>query len=429
MKMRLLSTTFIITTLLSFAFSNPIPSKGGFQLYKRDNSWDYQNDKIRGVNIGGWFVLEPFITPSLFEAFGDDVPVDEYHYTKRLGKELAKERLENHWSSWTTEDDFKSIAGIGLNFVRIPIGYWAFKLLDDDPYVQGQEKYLDEALNWAKKYGLKVWIDLHGAPGSQNGFDNSGLRDFYDFQKGDNTQVALDVLKYISNKYGGDEYSDTVIGIELINEPNGSILNMEKLNEYWQNGYKNLRDTGSNQNVIIHDAFKPWYYFNDKFQTPDYWNVVIDHHHYQVFSTPELQLSLDEHINTACEWGVNSTKENHWNLCGEWSAALTDCAKWLNGVDRGSRYDQTFTSDESQNYAYVGSCEGSQDINSWDETKKSNYRKYIEAQLDAFEERSGWVFWCWKTETTLEWDLQKLYYYGIFPGPVTSRQYPGQCDK
>lgn len=35
--------------------------------------FDFGNTKIRGVNTGGWFVLEPWITPSLFEATPDNV--------------------------------------------------------------------------------------------------------------------------------------------------------------------------------------------------------------------------------------------------------------------------------------------------------------------------------------------------------------------
>ena len=31
-------------------------------------------------------------------------------------------------------------------------------------------------MSWCDQVGLKVLIDLHGAPGSQNGFDNSGKR-------------------------------------------------------------------------------------------------------------------------------------------------------------------------------------------------------------------------------------------------------------
>jgi aryl-phospho-beta-D-glucosidase BglC (GH1 family) len=55
--------------------------------------------------------------------------------------------------------------------VRIPIGYWAFDVAPGEPYIQGQKPYLLNAIGWAAKYNLKVIIDLHGAPGSQNGYE------------------------------------------------------------------------------------------------------------------------------------------------------------------------------------------------------------------------------------------------------------------
>lgn len=57
-----------------------------------------------------------------------------------------------------------------LNHVRIPIGYWAFQVGPGEPYIQGQLPYLKNAVQWAGNHGLKVIVDLHGAPGSQNGF-------------------------------------------------------------------------------------------------------------------------------------------------------------------------------------------------------------------------------------------------------------------
>lgn len=439
--MKLLSALTLLSAGLNFASSLPLSQSNpknvydGIKFEKRSlkdggQTWDYDADgPVRGVNLGGWLVLEPYMTPSLFEAFAPgDIPVDEYHYTQYLGKSLAKDRLEAHWSSFIVEDDLKAIAGLGLNFVRIPVGYWAFQLAPNDPYVQGAEQYLDLALGWAHKYGLKAWIDLHGAPGSQNGFDNSGLRDSYEFQQDSNLQLTIDILNYIFNKYGGKDYEDVVIGIEILNEPLGPVLDMNKLMEFYSTAYKNLRDTGSVQNVVLHDAFQDYTYFNDKFTLDQsYWNVVIDHHHYQVFSTAELVKSIDEKVQVACQWGRDSVDDGHWNVCGEFSAALTDCAKWLNGVGRGARYDQSFTSSPSDNYEYLGSCENSQVFSSWSQDQKNNYRRYIEAQLDAFEQRGGWVFWSWKTENTLEWDLQQLTYNNVFPVPITSRQYPNQC--
>lgn len=409
--------------LFTGVISGPIPERGGLKLLNKRAAFDYEHDLIKGVNLGGWFVLEPYITPSLFEAFTDAIPVDEYHYTQALGKEEALKRLSNHWATFYTEADIKDIASKGLNLLRIPLGYWAFVLKSDDPYVQGQVEYLDLAIKWARDNKLFVWIDLHGAAGSQNGFDNSGLRDTIDFLADANMNVTLTALQAIFDKYGSDEYLDVIIGIELLNEPLGPNVDMAKVNEFWQKAYANLRATNSNQNVIIHDAFTAPNYFDDKFLLSDYWGIVIDHHHYQVFSTGELSRSIQDHVSAACAWGAQALSEYHWNVCGEWSAALTDCAHWLNGVGRGARYDGTFQSE-----TVFGSCANTQNFDALTTVERENYRKYIEAQLDAFEKRGGWIFWCWKTETTLEWDMSKLFEVGLFPYPLNNRTYVGQCN-
>lgn len=428
MKLSLLAGT----ALVALALAAPVaqPPKDTLRLHKKGLQWDYANDKIRGVNLGGWFVLEPYITPSIFEIWlhpGDDlqVPVDEYHYSQKLGKKVAKQRLLTHWDTWYSEDDFEQIADAGLNFVRIPIGYWAFQMLDDDPYVDGQQYYLDRALGWAQKHGLKVWIDLHGAPGSQNGFDNSGLRDSVDFQQGVNAQVALAVLQQISNKYGGLDYEDVVIGIELLNEPLGPSLDMGQLKDFFTTGYNNLRRIGSVQAAVIQDAFQtPGYW--DLFlpaSDPNSWNVVIDHHHYQVFSADELGASFDDKIETVCGWGKSALLEGHWNVAGEWSAALTDCAHWLNGVGRGARWSGDY--DNSPNF---GSCLSYLDVSNWSLKYREQVRRFIEAQLDAYEQTGGWVFWNWKCEDAIEWDFKRLTAAGVFPQPLDSRTYPNQCN-
>lgn len=388
--------------------------------------FNYGTEKIRGVNLGGWFILEPYMNPSFFDRDWSDnsIPVDEFHYTQKLGKEEAFKTLNDHWSTWIQESDFEKMASWGINFVRIPIGYWAVLERPQDPYVQGQIQYLDSALEWARKNNIKAWVDLHGVPGSQNGFDNSGLRDSYAWQNDQNMTDTYTALSRLSERYGGPNYYDVVAGIELVNEPLGSILNMDELHDYYNKGYGIVRDQGEN-GVIAHDAFKSIGYMNSWLDTPDYYNVVLDHHFYQVFSVSQLNRTIDEHIQAACDLGTQmGTIENKWRVVGEWSAALTDCAPLVNGVYKGSRWDGSF-----ENTTPLGTCKGIGNIADWSDEYKTNVRKYAEAQMDAYEHGStGWIIWAYKTEDAIEWDLSKLIDFGLFPNPVTSRQYSNQCN-
>lgn len=427
----------VLASLFNTVLGSPVPLKGENNLQILKRYYDYDANILRGVNIGGWLVLEPYITPSLFEAFrtndsnDDGIPVDEYHYCQQLGYDEAQKRLVEHWDSWYTEQDFADIASKGFNMVRIPIGYWAFQTLSDDPYVTGlQEHYLDKAISWARNNGLKVWVDLHGAAGSQNGFDNSGLRDSINFLDDNNLQLTTTVIKHILKKYSGDDYLDTVIGIELINEPLGPSIDLDKMkNNYLQPCYDYLRnELGSDMDIIIHDAFEAYNSWDSFLSfSSGASDVAIDHHHYQVFASDQLATDMDSKISTACNWGKGVISEGHWTVAGEFAGALTDCTKWLNGVGIGARYDGSYWKNGAGSY-YIGSCANNEDITSWSDERKVNTRKFIEAQLDAFEMRGGWIIWCYKTETSIEWGVDRLIENGLFPQPLSDRQYPGQCN-
>ena len=100
---------------------------------------------------------------------GNSAIVDEGTFGQLQDKTTATNALKNHWDTWITEADFARIAAAGLNHVRLPVGSWAWDVSGGEPYIQGQLPYLRKAITWARKYGIKVIIDLHGAPGSQNG--------------------------------------------------------------------------------------------------------------------------------------------------------------------------------------------------------------------------------------------------------------------
>jgi glucan 1,3-beta-glucosidase len=219
---------------------------------------------MRGVNIGGWLVLEPWITPSIFESVPQNLGiVDEYTLCQNIPSETTN-ILQRHWNTWVSATDFAKIAAAGVNVVRIPIGYWAFDN-SGSPYVQGAAEYLEQALNWARctTPPLSVIIDLHGAPGSQNGFDNSGQRldqsqiTFLEGGVGGQTaEQSINVLTQIAQHFGGAEWADVVVGIELLNEPIGWRLNNTDLRAWYSTGYDRVRSL-SDATVVISDAFLP----------------------------------------------------------------------------------------------------------------------------------------------------------------------------
>lgn len=414
---------------------------GNYSTTLTQPKYNSNNFQYEGVAIGGWLVLEPYITPSLFNAFkSGDVPLDEYHYTKQLGQEEAGSRLKQHWDTFYNELDFEEIKSYGLNMVRIPIGYWAFQTMDGDPYVLGAQDYLDKAIVWAKNQDLKVWIDLHGVPGSQNGFDNSGYRDIGFpgwFNSTDNVQVTYEVLNTIYSKYGtGDyatNYGDTILGIEVVNEPFSPVLNQTLIEMFYNTAYENARWLQTvNNTIVFHDAFQPIGYYdnfmNERKQpgrnnSIENYNIMIDHHHYEVFSLA-VALNITTHISNIVNYSQSIKNEllSHPAVVGEWSAALTDCAPWVNGIGLGSRYEGK--APYSSSYKKTGSCKNIDNINKWSANQKKNTRKFIEIQLDQYSRNTnGWIFWCFKTESTIEWDFKRLVLYGLMPQPLNNFTY------
>ncbi|KAJ7466553.1 hypothetical protein FB451DRAFT_414552 [Mycena latifolia] len=91
-----------------------------------NETWDWGTDKIYGVNLGGWFVLEPFITPALFQAY-PSAP-DEWTLAALMRADgTLQATMEAHYEGFITEKDIAQIAGAGLNWVRVPIPFWAVR--------------------------------------------------------------------------------------------------------------------------------------------------------------------------------------------------------------------------------------------------------------------------------------------------------------
>ena len=90
------------------------------------------NNQIRGTNLGGWMVLEPWITPSLFYQFlGADensTAFDMYTFCEVLGPKEGNKQLRRHWKTWVTEAHIETMYHSGaVNSLRLPVGDFMYK--------------------------------------------------------------------------------------------------------------------------------------------------------------------------------------------------------------------------------------------------------------------------------------------------------------
>jgi glucan 1,3-beta-glucosidase len=139
-----------------------------------------------------------------------------------------------------------------------PIGYWHVPTnASVVPFVPGGWPYIKRALGWARQHNIHVILDVHGAPGSQNGFDNSGQRTNTPqwALKDENINATLDVIKVIATEVGSQ-----VDAIELMNEIAGFLGPQwnNAARAFYQNGYNTVRQAAGNDVVVvIGDTFDP----------------------------------------------------------------------------------------------------------------------------------------------------------------------------
>ena len=252
--------------------------------------------KMRGVNLGGWLVLEKWMTPSVFEGLE---AVDETTYCVELG-EKAGQALKNHWDTFITREDFVWLAGVGINAVRIPVGHWIFG--SDYPYhrsygevrhpfVQGGIAVLDRAFDWAEQLGLHVVLDLHAAPGCQNGFDNGGIKDVCEWHtQPEYIEHSLDVLERLAERYHS---RPALHAIEVLNEPRWDI-DTALLKKYNTEAYHRIRKycQAKDVAVVYHDGFRSFREYTGFLAEPEFNNVVLDIHRYQCFVREDIDTDL-----------------------------------------------------------------------------------------------------------------------------------------
>ncbi len=212
--------------------------------------YDTNGDRfdIKGINFGNLFVAEGWMTVNSvgalynkdgsFQSVNDQGVVEAYEeiyqeefdaiLQQRVANgdftaEQLKELNDAYFYAYCTEADFKLIKDTGLNTIRLPMYYRNFMEGPDDALTMREDAFekLDYFLTLAKKYDLKVIVDMHGVVGGQSGYEHSGTRDM-DFWKNETyIQSMCELWKNIATYYVEErpDLASTILAYDLVNEP------------------------------------------------------------------------------------------------------------------------------------------------------------------------------------------------------------------
>ncbi|KAF7815584.1 Actin cross-linking [Senna tora] len=241
--------------------------------------------KVRGTNLGGWLVIEGWIKPSLFHAIpnkdfllwrinantfrfrvardhfvgleGTQVVAVVTNDTESATFEIIRESQDSklvrikasngHYLQVKTENlvtaDVSKVSGWGDNDPTV-FDMTFVKMANGDTQIHGDFQLQNG------KYGLKVILDLHAAPGSQNGVAHSATRDgsIGWGKTHDNIQQTLEVIEFFAKRYGQHE---SIYGFELLNEPLYPYVTLKTVEDYSRAAHKIIRKYNPTVYVIF----------------------------------------------------------------------------------------------------------------------------------------------------------------------------------
>jgi glucan 1,3-beta-glucosidase len=406
------------------------------------DKFEYGKMPIRGVNVGGWLNLEPFITPSFFENYGSkDGIVDEWTLLTKLGPAKAKDTMEKHYSAFITKKTFSDIRAAGMDHVRFPFGYWIVQTYDGDPYIpQISWRYLLRGIEYCRQNGLRVNLDLHGAPGSQNGWNHSGRQGVIGWLNGTdgdlNAQRTLDIHHKLSVFFAQPRYKNVVTMYGLVNEPRNVELDTDRVVAWTQKAITQIRSDNISAIIVFGDGFMGLDNWQGKLQGND--GLLLDVHQYVIFNNDQISLKHVDKLNFACKGWTQQSKRSMDRktgfgptMCGEWSQADTDCTQYINNVGTGTRWEGTFVAGEQKQNTLAPQCPLKTSACSCDKANEDpakysdQYKKWLMqfaiAQMDSFEVGWGWFYWTWETERATQWSYRRGREAGILPDKAYER--------
>ena len=209
----------------------------------------------KGLNLGGW--LSQY-----------DAPVRE------------------HFDTFITEQDIEKIRSFGADHVRIPVDYEIFEEEDGTEKELGME-YVDKCVEWCKKNGLRVVLDLHRTFGyTFDPLEKGGDKEIF-FKDSGMQERFFAIWRRFAKQYGQEP---DLVAFELLNEIVSPNV-VEEWNEVAEKAIHEIRAIAPRTYIILGG---------------------VQHNH--VTSVPDLRKPYDDRIvyNFHCYEPMIFTHQRAW---------------------------------------------------------------------------------------------------------------------
>ncbi|KAK0550580.1 hypothetical protein OC846_003595 [Tilletia horrida] len=239
-------------------------------------NWLDPNNVAYGVNVGNWLVIERWLDEDWFTSLCPDC-VDEWNLAAHLGPN-AIPTLQAHYNSFIKESDIDTIKSMGMNMIRVTLGYWAVIDTPGEPFVNaGQLDQLRKLMEWCHARQIYITISMHGLPGSQSGDQSTGRVKSWDVggaawftaqNQARSDQVIQVLATWITQQ---QPYSSVIASVLPVNEPKQTVSDADSqevtarqdiVQAFYVRSYKTLSNIG--MVMMIHPGYldgqnpKPW---------------------------------------------------------------------------------------------------------------------------------------------------------------------------
>ena len=237
--------------------------------------------QLRGVNAGGWLVTENWMCPT--GPASNKVGRCQYEladaFRAKFGAEKAEELWDLYRANWWREEDFANVRDLGLNCIRLPFGWRELMTPEGEPIEKGLKR-IDWFVEGCRANDLYVILDLHGAPGGQNGRDHSGdVREHRLVSDPASQDLCTKLWTTLAARYRNDT---TVAGYDFLNEPEGAPGGLTSTNgvmQIYDRLYKAVRAVDPDHLIFLGACWTP-----EQIDPPadhGWENVCYEYHFYE----------------------------------------------------------------------------------------------------------------------------------------------------